>query len=97
MRPSEVLEKNRELIRRLVSMRKATNPRVFGSVARGEDRDDSDLDILVDTLEDTTLFDLGGLLVDLQSAMAGTEIHVLTPGDFPERVRTIVLLEARPI
>ncbi|MGN7293133.1 nucleotidyltransferase family protein [Rhizobium sp. SAFR-030] len=97
MRPSEVLEKNREAIRRLVASRKATNPRVFGSVARGEDRDDSDLDILVDTLEETTLFDLGGLLIDLQNALPETEVHLLTPGDFPVSMRGQVLQEALPI
>ncbi len=97
MRPSSVLEKNREAIRRLVAQRKATNPRVFGSVARGEDRDDSDLDILVDPLAETTLFDLGGLLMDLQDALPGTEVHLLTPGDFPVSMRSQVLREALPI
>lgn len=97
MRPSEVLERNRELIRRLVEKRQAANPRVFGSVARGEDREDSDLDILVDPLDHTTLFDLGGLLIDLQTALDGMEVHLLTPGDFPEKVRSAVLREARPI
>ncbi len=48
MRPSEVLEKNREAIREATKRFNAANPRVFGSVARGEDRADSDLDILVD-------------------------------------------------
>jgi len=97
MRPSEVLERNRDVIRRLVAKRKAENPRVFGSVARGEDREDSDLDILVDPLEDATLFDLGGLLIDLQNALQGAEIHLLTPGDFPQRIRAQVLQEARPV
>jgi uncharacterized protein len=97
MRPSSVLEKNREAIRRLVAQRKATNPRVFGSVARGEDRDDSDLDILVDPLIETTLFDLGGLLMDLQDALPGTEVHLLTLGDFPVSMRGQVLREALPI
>lgn len=97
MRPSEVLEKNREAIREATKRFKAANPRVFGSVARGEDRPDSDLDILVDALPGTTLLDLGGLLEELSDIMKGTDIHLLTPGDFPERVRVRVLKEARPI
>ncbi|PKA41377.1 nucleotidyltransferase family protein [Rhizobium sullae] len=97
MKPSEVLEKNRQAIRDATRRFNAANPRVFGSVARGEDRPDSDLDILVDALPGTTLFDLGGLLEELQTLMSGTEIHVLTPGDFPERVRSRVLQEAKPV
>jgi predicted nucleotidyltransferase len=97
MKPSEVLEKNRQAIREATKRFNAANPRVFGSVARGEDRPDCDLDILVDALPGTTLFDLGGLLEKLTELMAGTEIHLLTAGDFPERVRSRVLQEAKPV
>jgi len=46
MRPSEVLPLHRETIRRLVEEAGMSNPRVFGSVLRGEDHEGSDLDIL---------------------------------------------------
>ncbi|KGE01220.1 nucleotidyltransferase family protein [Rhizobium sp. YS-1r] len=97
MRPSEVLEKNREAIREATKRFNAANPRVFGSVARGEDRPDSDLDILVDALPGTTLFTLGGLQDALEQMMLGTSIHLLTPEDFPEKIRREVLSEAKPI
>lgn len=97
MKPSEVLEKHRQAIREATKRFNAANPRVFGSVARGEDRPDSDLDILVDAPPGTTLLDLGGLLEELQALMSGTEIHLLTPGDFPERIRSRVLQEAKPV
>ncbi|MDQ1196333.1 nucleotidyltransferase family protein [Agrobacterium sp. SORGH_AS 787] len=97
MRPSEVLEQNREAIREATKHFNAANPRVFGSVARGEDRSDSDLDILIDALPGTTLFDLGGLLEELSEIMKGTDIHLLTAGDLPERIRFQVVDEARPI
>lgn len=97
MKPSEVLEKNRQAIREATKRFNAANPRVFGSVARGEDRPDSDLDILVDALPGTTLFDLGGLLEELSELLTPTSIHLVTPGDFPERVRTRVLSEAKAI
>ncbi len=48
MKPSAALEANREAVRAAVSRRKAANPRVFGSVLRGEDEDGGDIDILVD-------------------------------------------------
>lgn len=97
MRPSEVLEQNREAIREATKRFKAANPRVFGSVARGEDRPDSDLDILVDPLPGTTLFDLGGLLEELSDMMKGTDIHLLTAADLPERIRSRVLQDAKPV
>jgi predicted nucleotidyltransferase len=97
MRPSEVLEKNREAIREATTRFKAANPRVFGSVARGEDGPGSDIDILVDALPGTTLFDLGGLLEELKEIMSGTDIDLLTLGDIPERRRARVLQEAKPV
>jgi predicted nucleotidyltransferase len=97
MKPSEVLEKNRQAIREATKRFNAANPRVFGSVARGEDRPDSDLDILVDTLPGTSLFDLGGLQDTLEQMMLGTSIHLMVPGDFPERVRVRVLDKAKPV
>jgi len=96
MRPSEVLEKNRQAIREATKRFNAANPRVFGSVARGEDGPDSDLDILVDALPGTTLFDLGGLLEELQDLL-GVKVDLVTSGDFPERIRLRVLRDAKPI
>ncbi|MGA1802361.1 nucleotidyltransferase family protein [Rhizobium sp. HT1-10] len=97
MKPSDVLERNRQAIRDVAGRFNAANPRVFGSVARGEDRSDSDLDILVDALPGSTLLSLGGLQAALEQMMHGTPVHLLTPGDFPETVRARVLAEAKPI
>jgi uncharacterized protein len=55
------LKLHRDEVRRLVQQARVVNPRVFGSVLRGRDTESSDLDILVDPLPGTTLFDLGGL------------------------------------
>jgi predicted nucleotidyltransferase len=96
MRPSEALEKHREDIRRLTRSRRAANPRVFGSVARGEDIEGSDLDILVDTVSGTTLFDLGGLFEDLK-AVLGVPVDLVTIRELPPRIRAEVLAEAKPI
>ncbi|WP_137130426.1 nucleotidyltransferase family protein [Rhizobium sp. FY34] len=96
MRPSDVLEKNREAIRALVVRHKAANARVFGSVARGEDREDSDLDILVDTLAETTLFDLGGLQHELESLL-GMRVDLATSGRLRPKMRDRILSEAAAI
>jgi uncharacterized protein len=96
MRPSTALDSKRALVRELVSRFKTTNPRVFGSVVSGTDRDGSDLDILVDALPGTTLLDLGDLQVELQSLL-GVNVDLLTPDDLPRKFRTKVLTEAQPV
>lgn len=55
MKPSEALSAHRDDIRRVVLQHRALNARVFGSVLRGVDSDDSDLDLLVDPTSETTL------------------------------------------
>jgi predicted nucleotidyltransferase len=57
---------------------------------------DSDIDILVDALPGATLFDLGGLQVDLEELL-GAKVDLLTPQDISSRFRDKVLAEARPI
>jgi len=96
MKPSSALAAHREEIRRLVEAHRARNARVFGSVLHGEDTDGSDLDILVDALPGTTLFDLGGLHVDLEELL-GVSVDLLTPGDLPPKFRARVLADARPV
>ena len=71
--------------------------RVFGSVARGEDKDGSDLDILVDALPGSTLFTLGGLHSELAMIMRDVKVDLLTPGELPESIRSRVLAEAKTI
>jgi predicted nucleotidyltransferase len=96
MRPSEVLEQNRDIIREIVARRQVSNPRVYGSVLRGEDRSDSDLDILVDPSPNTSLFTLGGLQWELEEAL-GVPVDVKVPGDFPPKVRERIIAEALAI
>ncbi|MGE4336567.1 MAG: nucleotidyltransferase family protein [Pigmentiphaga sp.] len=96
MRPSVVLDLKRGVVRDAVNRFRAANPRVFGSVLHGTDREGSDLDLLVDALPGATLLDLGDLQDELQSAL-GIDVDVLTPGDLPPKVRAKVLAEAQPV
>jgi uncharacterized protein len=66
MKPSIALDLKRNAVREAVSRFHTANPRVFGSVLHGNDQDGSDLDLLVDALPGATLFDLGGLQVELE-------------------------------
>ena len=72
---------------------KADNLRVFGSVLSGQDHEGSDLDLLVDPLPGATLFDLGGLQIELETLL-GVKVDLLTPGDLPESFRGQVLSSA---
>lgn len=96
MRPSVVLGMKRSVVREVVSRFPTANPRVFGSVVHGTDREGSDLDLLVDALPGATLLDLGDLQDELRSVL-GIDVDVLTPGDLPAKVRAKVLAEAQPV
>lgn len=96
MKPSLALQLNSQAILEAARRFRVSNPRVFGSVLHGADKDDSDLDLLVDPSPETTLFDLGGLQVELETLL-GVPVDVRTPGDLPSRFRAQVLAEARPL
>jgi uncharacterized protein len=96
MRISSLLEKHRITVSDLVARHNARNPRVFGSVARGDDTELSDLDLLVDATQSTTLFDLGELQLALEEAL-GVSVDVCTISDLPARFRSAVLAQARPL
>ena len=96
MKPSTALQANRDAIRKIVAAHRARNPRVFGSVLHGEDTDNSDLDLLLDPTEDTTLFDLARISHELEQLLK-IRVDVLTPSALPERFRAEVLAEASPV
>lgn len=97
MKPSQILQKRRDEIRRIILAHDAVNPRVFGSVARGEDNEQSDLDVLVDPIDGrTSLVTLIRLKRALESAL-GVKADVLTPLSINERYRDRVLNDARAI
>lgn len=94
MKPSAALNDKRDLVRAAATRFRAANVRVFGSVQRGAARDDSDLVILVDPMPGATLFDLGGLQVELEDLL-GVPVDLRTPGDLPASFRDRVLADAK--
>ncbi len=62
---NELLKDRHEEILRIAQQHSPYNVRVVGSVARGEARPNSDIDVLVDLEASRSLFGLGGLLTDL--------------------------------
>ena len=93
MRPSEALATHRTELRRLVSGFNVTRPRVYGSVLAGTDTEHSDLDLLVDHTDTTTLFTLAGQEHQAE-ALLGVRVSVLTPGFLPLAFRDRVLQQA---
>ncbi len=89
----ESLRRSAADITAIAAQRGATNIRVFGSVARGDTDASSDVDLLVDLDSDRSLFDLGGLLMDLTD-MLGTDVDVVTEASLKPQVRRRVLAEA---
>lgn len=96
MKPSEILLSRRADILAIASHYRVRNLRVFGSVVRNDDTDASDLDLLVDALPGATLFDLGGLQDELQTAL-GLKVDLLTEAGLHKSIRDRVLSEARPV
>jgi hypothetical protein len=96
MRPSEVLPRHREAIRRIVLDSGMANPRLFGSIVHGDDGEDSDLDLLVDPSPETSLLDIAKLQIELEAAV-GVKVDLRTPKFLPTTFRDKVLAEAVPI
>ncbi|OGR89748.1 MAG: nucleotidyltransferase [Elusimicrobia bacterium RIFCSPLOWO2_01_FULL_60_11] len=74
----------------------AQNIRLFGSVARGEDDEASDIDFLVDMTPGHSLLDLGGFMMDVQSKL-GHRVDVVTESGLRPRIHDRVLREAIPL
>lgn len=89
IRPSLLLDRYRDQVREIVEGHGGTNARVFGSVARGDDTDDSDIDLLVSFPPGTTIFDIAGLINELEDLL---EVRVDVVGDSGDRM---VLQKAR--
>jgi predicted nucleotidyltransferase len=87
---------NRDTILALAERHGAQNVRVFGSIARGEATERSDIDLLVELRPERSLMDLGGLLMDLQASI-GVRVDVATERMLRPEARRRVLAEAVPL
>ena len=90
------LRENREKILEIASKHGAFNVRVFGSVARGEADEKSDLDLLVDLGNSLSPWFPVGLIEDLES-LIGIKVDIATAKSLKERIKDRVLREARPL
>lgn len=96
MAVSDPLREKRDEILRLCAKYGARNVRLFGSAARGEAGEESDLDFLVELEPGRTLFDLGGLQYELEQLL-GCRVDVVTERGLKRRIHERVLGEAVPV
>ncbi|AMM31930.1 Cro/Cl family transcriptional regulator [Sinomonas atrocyanea] len=87
-RPSAVIAEKRGQIIAIARKHKASNVRVFGSAARGDDTSGSDLDLLVTLAPDATVFDLAEFTVELEE-MTGLHVDVVSEGGLRPGVNRI--------
>lgn len=92
----EVLRQKREDISRIAAKHGVTNIRVFGSVARGQAKQNSDLDLLIDVGPITSSWFPAGLILDLENLL-GCRVEVITERGLNPELRQTVLSEAIPI
>ncbi len=92
----EIISEQREQILALAAGYGAYNVRIFGSVARGTADGTSDVDFLVDLEDGRSLFDLGGLLMDLRGLLH-RDVDVVTENGLHWYIKDRILEEAQPI
>lgn len=93
---NELIGDQKQEILALAAKYGAYNVRVFGSVAQGTADETSDVDFLVDLEEGRSLFDLGGLLMDLQGLLQ-RKVDVLTENGLHWYIKDSILKEAKPL
>ena len=97
MRPSEALAKHRDEVLAIIAKYPVSNPRVFGSAARGDDAEGSDLDILVEPeFGVTTFIDLANIEIKLE-ALLGIPVDVRTPAEFGAHASARLAADVRNI
>ena len=93
---NSLLKSRREEILSIAASHGARNVRVFGSVARGEAGENSDIDLLVELDQGRSLLDLTGLVVDLEELLE-RKVDVVTEQGLYWLLRRRILKEARPL
>lgn len=93
---SPLIEAHRAGLRDLIGRHGLRNGRVFGSMARGDASESSDVDLLVDVPPGVSGFALGALLMDAQD-MLGRRVDIVTVAALHPMVRELVLREAQPL
>jgi uncharacterized protein len=95
-KPDQILKEHREEVLATAARHKVVRVRVFGSIARGEAREDSDVDLLVQFAPGASLLDQAGLLNDLEDLL-GCPVDVVSEGGLRRELRDGILADAVPL
>lgn len=87
------LEKNKDIILAIADKNGAKNIRVFGSVSRGKEKLNSDIDFLVDFEDDRSLFDLINMKIELEDLL-GCKVDIVTEKSLHKMIVDEVIQEA---
>ena len=93
---AETVREKRQEILKIAARHGAGNIRLFGSLARGEEKAGSDVDLLVEMEEGRSLMDLSHLLQDIEELL-GCPVHVVEPEALHRVIREHILAEAMPL
>ncbi len=96
MRPDQILKQKREAVIALAEKHGARQPRIFGSIARGEAGPGSDIDLLVKMDEGRSLLDLSALALELRDLL-GVKVDVVSEDGLYWLLRRRILKEAKPL
>ena len=96
MKPSVSMARHGIQVRQILDRFRMRNPRVFGSVARGDDIEGSDLDILVEAPPGATLYDLARAELELEQVL-GCKVEVLTRASLAPDIAENVEADLTPI
>lgn len=92
----DLVEAHRDEIKAILARHHGRSVALFGSVARGDERPDSDIDLLVELAPDARPFAILAIGADLEATL-GVKVDVGTPGSLQPRLRDEVLAEAAPL
>jgi len=92
----DLVKAHREEILAICARHDARNVRIFGSVARGDSRPDSDLDLLVECGPNPTLWWPGGIVADLEDLL-GVHVDVVTEAGINRYLKKRIMAEARSL
>lgn len=96
MRPSEALARNIDAVREIIARYPVSNPRIFGSAARGDDAEGSDLDIVVDPAGSFSYFDMAKLTTELEDLL-GCAVDLGTARSLRPEVADSASSDLRPL
>jgi predicted nucleotidyltransferase len=94
--PGERLRSHRRRVKQIIARHGLAHVRVFGSIARGDDRPDSDIDLLVDVPPGVGLFRLGRCQAELE-CLLGARVDLIPAADLKPNVASAALAEAREL